>query len=85
MKAIYPGDPYKDPLFWLCVPIILMYFVARLFAIGGQIAWTWIKTKLPSRKAYYSCCRDCGWRLSWDTASLICPPCQRVRRNQSGA
>lgn len=52
-----------------------------LLCVVPRIVWAWLKlmwaeTKMP-RVPH---CRDCGWRLAWDTASLICPPCQEARR-----
>ncbi len=74
MKSYYLGDPKNDPLFWLCLPIILA-------CVAGKVAWAWVKTKLPPSKPHELHCSDCGWRLPWDTASLICSQCRWARED----
>ena len=62
----------------------MLRLLIDLLRIAPQIAWDWLKTKRPRRKPRELHCRDCGWVLPWDTARLICPPCQEARRRAEG-
>lgn len=67
-------NPATGPLFWLCLPIVLVCVVG---ALAAKVALAWIKTKLPSRRVLRSRrCTWCGWRFWWEPGTfVICSKC----------
>jgi hypothetical protein len=66
--AHYIGDPKYDPLFWLCVPIILVYLAAKA-------VWTRFKTLLPCTPTPVRHCQSCGWTLAPMNTTILCHRC----------
>lgn len=62
-------DPAEGPLFWLCLPIVLVYVV-------GKVALAWLKTKLPQAPAPVRRCQECGWVLAEQEISILCQRCE---------